>query len=67
MKLWILKFKYFTLRKWLVQEMVREGWRADTEKGRLVRDEADGRGGIYRVNLAQHEAIARHLKEYPLF
>lgn len=72
MKIWLAKLKYYLLRKYLIEEMIREGWRQDpTQAGRLMRE--DPRSDAARpevrftVNPAEHEAIARHFKEYPLF
>lgn len=65
MKNWLRRLKYYLLRKYLIEEMIRDGWRQDpTDAGRLVHDHL--KAGGTRVNMTEHEAVSLHFKYRPL-
>lgn len=62
-------WKYQLLRRWLTAELIAAGWAQDAkEPNRLWNDskESDYLGPKSRISMAEHEAIARHFKEFPL-
>lgn len=62
-------WKYQLLRRWLTAELIAAGWTGDAQDpGRLWNDAklTDYLGTPSRISMADHEAISRHFKEFPL-
>lgn len=58
-------WKYQLLRRWLTSELIAAGWAQPDghgDEGRLAKQIDPG----LRVNVADHEAVGRHFKEFPL-
>lgn len=62
-------WKYQLLRRWLTTELIANGWTQDGDEPRRLCNDAkqkDYLGSKLRISMADHEAISRHFKEFPL-